>query len=435
MDRMELKKRWIMGTVHPELFYLPWGHRTYQYYNLEIYHYVYTHKTLETENGELIKEAHLMNYVLTTYKLLSDKDISSIRTYKNTLSGIEIIDDNEIQITVTNNNYRDYINHSYQQILSNMRIANYTYQEIEPPICYEYEGEYINCYPLSDDIHFTINKDTLNSSLNSFRLNIYHDYPTIKLVATWIPIPDWVCTSYRRWELFTDPDSQEVFTSDVYFQDYGKEMLGVKIYVDEVYQGFFSNVTCTHSGSDSFYYELNESAPTIDVNMYSCPKKDQIPEERVYFVPTILTKTLYLVHAFCYLNKRPTLYGGEFSEYASETYNTNLERYYLGNYGRYYQMGDYHDHVSTVVSKAQIPSEIGQYDKESYMSFERRFSTKYIDDININNPTVDDVGSYTYLGDGLTKEKLNMFLNMELNSASPFQYRFKYEIVNQTGGK
>lgn len=27
MDRAELKKRWIMGTVHPELFYLPWGHR------------------------------------------------------------------------------------------------------------------------------------------------------------------------------------------------------------------------------------------------------------------------------------------------------------------------------------------------------------------------------------------------------------------------
>lgn len=27
MDRMELKKRWLMGTVHPELFYLPWGHK------------------------------------------------------------------------------------------------------------------------------------------------------------------------------------------------------------------------------------------------------------------------------------------------------------------------------------------------------------------------------------------------------------------------
>ena len=27
MDRMELKKRWLMGNIHPELFYLPWGHR------------------------------------------------------------------------------------------------------------------------------------------------------------------------------------------------------------------------------------------------------------------------------------------------------------------------------------------------------------------------------------------------------------------------
>ena len=27
MDRMELKKRWLMGNIHPELFYLPWGHK------------------------------------------------------------------------------------------------------------------------------------------------------------------------------------------------------------------------------------------------------------------------------------------------------------------------------------------------------------------------------------------------------------------------
>ena len=27
MDRTELRKRWIMGTVQPELFYIPWGHK------------------------------------------------------------------------------------------------------------------------------------------------------------------------------------------------------------------------------------------------------------------------------------------------------------------------------------------------------------------------------------------------------------------------
>lgn len=56
MDRMELKKRWLMGTVHPELFYLPWGHRkdlcrVYIYCN--VYSIDETYPDLETakQNG------------------------------------------------------------------------------------------------------------------------------------------------------------------------------------------------------------------------------------------------------------------------------------------------------------------------------------------------------------------------------------------------
>ena len=49
----------------------------------------------------------------------------------------------------------------------------------------------------------------------------------------------------------------------------------------------------------------------------------------------------------------------------------------------------------------------------------------FIRNIDINNLTIDNLGeSYCYLGDGLTKEKLQMLINMQCNISDSIFYRY-----------
>ena len=379
---------------------------------LRINHYVSLNHDLSD-----IQHMSKIKGINTIFQILSNRDITTIRSYNNTLSGIDIINSKDAIISINQNNIQDFIYNGYIQWINNLRTANYVFHEIEPPICYEYEDEHLNCYNLNSDINFKINNANID-------INIYHNYPTIKFLATWVQVPDGVCTNFIDWELFTNSNYQDVLAYKATGYYYGNSLFGIKIYVDDQYYGYFTYVECV-SNYAHHYFELNKIA-SGDINMYSCPKKDNLPQanEQIFLVPIFPKK--HKIDRF-YSYTQPINSNGEFTEHDYDNLENDLTYFLL--YGTRYDFRrqiEYSQQWDFVCDKSHYSSSIGEKHETSQHSASDPFLiSQFFNDIDINNLTIDNLGeSYCYLGDGLTKEKLQMLINMQCNISDSIFYRY-----------
>ena len=92
MDRMELKKRWLMGNIHPELFYLPWGHKNKKHIIKIVSAWIDVSNLNYTHDGTTIYEAYYYNDNKELAQ--SANDVIEAKVTSKAL-GIKIYDDNQ----------------------------------------------------------------------------------------------------------------------------------------------------------------------------------------------------------------------------------------------------------------------------------------------------------------------------------------------------
>lgn len=131
MDRMELKKRWLMGTVHPELFYLPWGHKKDKHIIKIVSAWIDVSNLNYAHDGTTIFEAY--NYDDNKELVQSTNDVIEAKVSSKAL-GIKIYDNNQyiggfavinitgyhssISLKPNNNNYTSTILCGYDREIS-----------------------------------------------------------------------------------------------------------------------------------------------------------------------------------------------------------------------------------------------------------------------------------------------------------------------------
>ena len=112
------------------------------------------------------------------------------------------------------------------------------------------------------DVIFELNKETqlitdinntiyYNKTLNHFNLNLFHERPMLRFIASWIPVPSGVTKSYRGYSFSVNIADDTITCRENKYTDYkyGGQMLGIKIYCDGQYQGYYTRLFPTQYAS------------------------------------------------------------------------------------------------------------------------------------------------------------------------------------------
>lgn len=344
------------------------------------------------------------------YTIISNRDVSGV---KNNNQSHKIIVDTDAKKIY-------YKNVTYKEIIDGFRFGSYIYHEDIPPMyaqgSYFPNSTILYYNKIPKDIEFELSKNTqkitdskellyYNSYLHQFSLNIYHEMPEIKFVASWVPIPQGVETTYTNYCKNTGQDYWDIISIN-----YGNQMIGIKIYYNNQYQGYFSISFSSISIQPS---KSSDSKNIIITNGYKSINK------QIYYEFDETTRTYYTqrkdINSFFIadkgsnsaIDKNYFIYFSGFNSDGELIYdhiNACWDYFSTGLSQIFYNLSDFH-----------CLNETGGYIDDSY-----------IEDKNKR-------GHYYYLGDGLTKETLSTFLhvaNETINNSYDYYKKVICEVEN-----
>lgn len=357
---------------------------------------IYGHTANDIQNPPIITQQNGFSNN-GDFILSSNRDVSNIEY--NGLYATEaeiIVNKEEKQISAIN---------LKQDKLKGLRFGKYIYKEVKPPIYLE--GGYFPDSPslyyhkLKSDIEFNLDKDTqkitdINNLIyytpysKSFNINIIHEPPEIKFVASWVPIPKGVTTSFLsyNYSLSTGSDSIKVHPTIYDKDDYGNKMIGIKIYKDGQYQGYFI-----------FRFDTRIICPSTDITIESELKSIIVPHWELCKT----TKSVHIVED--YWVGEPKHYGLSLETYI-ERELSKLSVYKSG-YAIYYNTTETNTRITDIT---ETTTEI----HNSHVEIELKGDNGIFHSIPLNemDSCIDYTGNtYYYLGDGLTKGSLATYLD------------------------
>ena len=376
------------------------------------------------------------------YIITSNRDVSNVEYVGRTNSTVHTP-----KITIDTDNNQIIAEDFLDDKLKGLRFAKYIYHETKPPIYIQ--GYYVPnslilyYHNLPYDVIFELNKETqlitdinntiyYNKTLNHFNLNLFHERPMLRFIASWIPVPSGVTKSYRGYRFSVNSADGTITCHENEYIDYkyGGQMLGIKIYCDGQYQGYYTRLFPTQYASSP---EITHSSELTNILVPDYLSKSYQTSEITiitgnphvsnYITERLITRNETLTNCNIWID--------------DDGYGTWYASIYANAEGEYKEINTttYTDNGQTVVDNIQErtiyegKNIIYDYDngKDTHYNI---FDLHYLNETGgyVDTPLPSRVpNGYYYLGDGLTKEKLSTYLDVA-NQDREYPYISQYEI-------
>ena len=373
------------------------------------------------------------------YIITSDRDVSNVEYVGRTNSTVHTP-----KITIDTDNNQIIAEDFLEDKLKGLRFAKYIYHETKPPIYIQ--GDYVPnslilyYHNLPYDVIFELNKETqlitdinntiyYNKTLNHFNLNLFHERPMIKFVASWIPIPSGVTKSYRSYKYSSVIGSDIITCFDSWYTDYdyGTQMLGIKIYCDGQYQGYYTRLFhIQYAASPEITHSSELTNILIPDNLFKSYRESEIKiiNEDNKIIENLIT------------------YDEKLTECAPDMYDDGRGAWRLSIYA--FTEGEYKEISKNIYIDdgrviENIQEETRYNSKTIIHDYDNDKGTHYdIFDLHCLNKTGGYVDTplpsnvpddYYYLGDGLTEEKLSTYLTLaNYDRKRPYESQYEIEI-------